>query len=152
MIDLWKLFTANSQEAFARNSNLFDNTNLPESLELKDLTDEEKKVVDIIPLEGIAAIRKAEVQSKVASKTTVTYNELEVSVPMWKDVDDNLLSALNEGTAYTINNGKVYIWYNPLKGIYGAGYYRMKRYEIIRMGHTIAKYILDKNDMLSNDL
>ena len=90
MIDLWELFTANAQEAFARNSNLFDNTNLHESLELKDLTDEEKKVVDIIPLEGIAAIRKAEVQSKTASKTTVTYNELEVSVPMWKDVDDNL--------------------------------------------------------------
>ena len=56
MIDLWELFTANAQEAFAKNSNLFDNTNLPESLELKDLTDEEKKVADIIPLEGIAAI------------------------------------------------------------------------------------------------
>ena len=66
-------------------------------------------------------------------------------------MEKTLLYALTSGTAYTIENGNIYIWYKPFKGFEGAGFYKLKRFVFLDDGSTV-KYFLDENEKLSNPL
>lgn len=114
------------------------------------VTETEKVTLDTIPDEAISTIKKFD--NPKNQTLYVGYNELEVCVSVWsRYIKKTLLYALNSGTAYTIENGSIYIWYKPFKGFDGAGFYKLKRFVFLNDGSTV-KYFLDGEEKLSNPL
>ncbi len=114
------------------------------------LSEIESVTLDTIPDEAIIVINKFDFFNPKNQTTYAGYNELEVCVPIWScHMKKTLLYALTSGTAYTIENEKIYIWYKPLKGFEGAGFYKLKRFVFLNDGSTV-KYFLDGNEKISN--
>lgn len=120
--------------------------------DMQYLSEHERAALDTIPDEAIIVIKKFDSFNHKNQTHHATYNELEVCVPIWsRHMEKTLLYALTSGTAYTIENGNIYIWYKPLKGLDGSGFYKLKRFVFLNDGSTV-KYFLDGNEKLSNPL
>lgn len=116
------------------------------------LSEKESVTLETIPNEAIIAINKFDSFNPKNQTPYAGYNELEVDVPIWRlHMKMTLLSALTSGTAYTIENENIYIWYKPFKGFDGSGFYKLKRFVFLTDGN-IVKYFLDGNEKLSNPL
>lgn len=120
--------------------------------DMQYLSEQKKVSLDTIPDEAIIVIKKFDSFNPKRQTHHAGYNELEVCVPIWsRNMEKTLLYALTSGTAYTIENGNIYIWYKPFKGFEGAGFYKLKRFVFLDDGSTV-KYFLDENEKLSNPL
>ena len=110
------------------------------------LSKKERATLDTIPDEAIIAINKFDSFNSKNQTPYAGYNELEVCVPIWsRHMKKTLLYALTSGTAYTIENGNIYIWYKPFRGFDGAGFYKLKRFVFLNDGSSV-KYFLDGNE------
>ena len=111
--------------------------------------------IETIPENVLSTIKKYELKYE-EHKQNAEYDELEVLVPLVYSnsrYSHTLFYALNGGTAFTENNGKIYIWYIPLKGLNGAGYYLLKNFTIVDNGYLLSvKYYLDRNEKLPNSI
>lgn len=117
------------------------------------VTETEKETLDTIPDEAIIAIKRFDAFNSKNQSPYVGYNELEVCLSVWsRHIKKTLLYALNNGTAYTIENGSIYIWYKPFKGFDGAGFYKLKRFVFLNDRRCTVKYFLDGDEKLSNPL
>lgn len=120
--------------------------------DMQYLSKNERVSLDTIPDEAIITINKFDSFNPKNQTTHAGYNELEVCVPIWgRHMEKTLLYALNSGTAYTIENENIYIWYKPFKGLEKAGFYKLKRFVFLNDISTV-KYFLDGNEKLSNPL
>lgn len=119
---------------------------------ISDLPEQKRAALDTIPDEAISVIKKFDSFNPKSQTPHAEYNELEVCVPIWsRHMERTLLYALTSGTAYTIKNGNIYIWYKPFKGLEGSGFYKLKRFVFLNDGSTV-KYFLNGNEKLLNPL
>lgn len=127
--------------------------------DMQYLSEQEKAELGMIPDEAIIAIKKFDSFNHRRQTPQARYNELEVCVPLfhlkmsgpvfyYDKGEPTLLYALINGTAYTVENGNIYIWYKPLKGFKGSGFYRLKRFLFIDAGQLLVKYFLSANEKL----
>lgn len=108
-----------------------------------------------IPDTALQIIEEFETALVPYEPETATPLELVVdfSIPV-KYLQKSLAYALSSGTAYLMQDGNIYIWYNPITGIRPTtnsaifGWYKLKRFFIY--DHGWVKYILDKFDKLPN--
>ncbi len=122
----------------------------PDKKDIQHLSEQERATLDTIPDEAIDAINKFDSLNSRNQTSHTGYNELEVCVPIWsRHMKKTLLYALNSGTAYTIENENIYIWYKPFKGLEGSGFYKLKRFVFLNGGNVV-KYFLYGNEKLSN--
>lgn len=144
--DFYKYKEMQSQSGF------FEDHVFSAKRDMQYLSEQEREALDTIPEEAIMVIKKFDAFNSKNQTPHVGYNELEVCVSIWSNnMGNTLLYLLNSGTAYTIENGNIYIWYKPLKGLEGAGFYKLKRFVFFDYG-SIVKYFLDRNEKLSNPL
>lgn len=120
--------------------------------DMQYLSEQEREALATIPDEAVIVINKFDLLNPKNQTTHARNNELEVCVPVWSPhMEKTLLYALTSGTAYTVKNEQIYIWYKPIKGLEGAGFYKLKRFAFLNDGRTV-KYFLDGNEKLSNPL
>lgn len=101
-----------------------------------------------IPDEAMKVIQQYEEANKVEQVSG--YNELDVVLSLRsRQVEETLLYALTSGTVYTIQYGKIYIWYKPFQKLEGSGFFRLKRF-LFFYGGNMVKFVLDGNERLSN--
>lgn len=101
-----------------------------------------------IPAEAVELIQKFDEEND--PKVKAGYHELTVVLDIQgRNMEETLLYALNKGTAYVIENGKIYIWHKPFQRLEGSAFYRLKRFTFLYGGRSV-KYVLDGNDMLPN--
>lgn len=135
-----------------RQSGLFTDHVFSGKKDMQYLVEQERVTPNTISDEAIIAIKKFDSFNPKNQTLHAGYNELEVCVPVWsRYMKKTLLYALNSGTAYTIENGSIYIWYKPFKGFDGAGFYKLKWFVFLNDGSTV-KYFLDEKEKLSNPL
>lgn len=116
------------------------------------ICEQENKTLDKIPEEALVAIKKFDSLNYKLQTQSIGQNELEVCNYIWSpNMKKTLLYALESGTAYTIYNENIYIWYKPFKGFEGSGFYRLKRFVFLEGGRTV-KYFLDGSDKIPNPL
>ena len=141
-----------SYKEMQRQSGLFEEYVFSGKRDMQYPSEQEKEALDTIPGEAIIVINKFDSFNPKKQKLNAGYNELEVCVSIWScHMEKTLLYALTSGTAYTIENGNIYIWYKPFKGLEGSGFYKLKRFVFLEGGSTV-KYFLDGNEKLSNPL
>ena len=116
------------------------------------ISKQERKYLEKIPEEALLAIKKFDSFNQKVQTQHAGPNELQVCNSIWSpNMKKTLLYALESGTAYTIHNGNIYIWYKPFKCYYGAGFYRLKRFVFLDGGSSV-KYFLDGKDKIPNPL
>lgn len=140
-------------------SELFNNQVFSGKRDMQYLSEQEKAELGMIPDEAIIAIKKFDFFNSRRQTSQAGDDELEVCVPLFHTKtsgpvlyydkgEPTLLYALINGTAYTVENGNIYIWYKPWKGFEGSGFYRLKRFIFIDAGELLVKYFLSGNEKL----
>ena len=119
------------------NQNAFDNV---EALE--------HEALEILDNDTIDLIQKFASNQALHQALYARDDELEFCIPIKIGrTEPTLLYALTSGTAYTIHDNDIYIWYKPSQTLNGSAFYKLKRFLFLNNGRTV-KYFLNKNTKL----
>ncbi len=140
----WNKYFSNAHIIYKRNVSLLCN---PKRICSREFSVEKYGEISD---EAMQVIQKYEEANKI--EQLAGYNELSVVLSLRsRKVKETLLYALNNGTAYTIQYGKIYIWYKPFQKMEGSRFFKLKRF-LFFYGGNMVKFVLDGDEGLSNPL